>query len=167
MLCRCCVCWENRLKEYLTVGLYTCGCFCCPAKLATSVSKSVSSKSELVDVLSHGNIPLLTDERGELCVLSVSPCLNQPCYRVLQMGCQESELHWWALCWHWPVSWILRTAMPIQLCPAVACVYRLGVRVHLSCLPAYQSLYKHCSLALSTGEATHHLMVPYCMSSCQ
>ena len=94
-------------------------------------------------------------------------CLNQPCYRVLQMGYWESELHWWALHWCRPMSWVLRTAMLIQLCPAVACVYWLAVGVHLSCLPAYQSLYKHCSLALSTGEATHHLMVPYCVSSCQ
>ena len=57
----------------LVEGSGAWGCFCCPAKLATSASKSVSIKLELVDVLSHGNIPLLTDERGDPCILSVSP----------------------------------------------------------------------------------------------
>ena len=48
-------------------------------KLATSVSKYVSIKSELVDVFMFcGNIVLLTDERGEPCifVLSVSPLVE-------------------------------------------------------------------------------------------
>ena len=48
-------------------------------KLATSVSKYVSIKSELVDVLMFcGNIVLLTDERGEPCilVLSVGPFIE-------------------------------------------------------------------------------------------
>ena len=57
----------------LIEGNGVCGCFCCPARLATSASKSASIKSKLADVLSHGNISLLTDERGELCILSVSP----------------------------------------------------------------------------------------------
>ena len=72
----------------LIEGNGVCGCLCCPARLATSASKSASIKSELADVLSHGNISLLTDERGEPCILSVSPVFEPALLPGLTNGLQ-------------------------------------------------------------------------------
>ena len=60
----------------LVEGSGSCGFFGCPAKSATSASKSVSIKSEPVDVFMFcGDIVLLVDKRCEPCIfmLSVSP----------------------------------------------------------------------------------------------
>ena len=71
--------WKSTLLLVCTPlieGTGICCCLCCPARLATSASKSTSIRSGLADVLSRGNRSLLTDDVSESCILSVSSVLE-------------------------------------------------------------------------------------------